>query len=132
MRQQHRKRTNKDSSKVAGGIARSESLSPERRKEIATKAALARWDKPRDKSVTPNTKAAIVKQTVYVCESLRIDSDPSNKHGWKERFDNAHDAFDFGYLKNQILSLQKFPERKYVVNKITTHFEPDIDRPESF
>lgn len=33
----------KDESKVIGGIARSASLSPEERKAIATKAALARW-----------------------------------------------------------------------------------------
>ncbi|MEQ9491668.1 MAG: histone H1 [Alphaproteobacteria bacterium] len=30
-----------------GGVARSKALSPERRKEIARRAALARWNKPK-------------------------------------------------------------------------------------
>jgi hypothetical protein len=34
----------KDSKKVKAGLARAESLTPEQRKEIARKAALARWD----------------------------------------------------------------------------------------
>ena len=33
----------KDQSKVAGGVARAEALSPEKRSEIAKKAAIARW-----------------------------------------------------------------------------------------
>jgi hypothetical protein len=35
--------TGKDESKAAGGLARAEALSPERRKEIAQKAAASRW-----------------------------------------------------------------------------------------
>jgi len=34
----------KDSSKIKGGVARAEALSPERRKDIASQAARARWD----------------------------------------------------------------------------------------
>jgi hypothetical protein len=41
------KRAKKVSTRAKGGHRRAEALTPERRKEIATKAAVARWSQPR-------------------------------------------------------------------------------------
>src|SRR5437773_1424511 len=38
----------KDQSKARGGIARAQSLAPQRRSDISRKAAAARWDKAKD------------------------------------------------------------------------------------
>jgi hypothetical protein len=48
-----------DSSEMGklGGPARSKSLTPEQRQEIARKAGLARWEKERQKAKKPRAKA---------------------------------------------------------------------------
>jgi hypothetical protein len=51
----------KDEKKVKAGLARSAKLSPDRKKEIATNAAKARWNTPRTDGVLRATHEAMVK-----------------------------------------------------------------------
>ena len=60
----------KDQKKVAAAVARSKSLSPEKRKEIAKKAAASRWDKEKDVPQSAYTGELVIGEMKFPCSVL--------------------------------------------------------------